>query len=103
MYLDTDQDISSHVFIIDPVFTFLHPATESETLKKSPREVIQQHVKDQVWRRDEGKCVACGSNEKLEFDHIIPVAKGGSSTYRNLQLLCELCNRKKSTKLGIEY
>ncbi len=86
-----------------PVFTFLHPAADNKALKKSPREVIQQHVKDQVWRRDEGKCVACGSNEKLEFDHIIPVAKGGSSTYRNLQLLCEPCNRKKSTKLGIEY
>ena len=66
--------------------------------KRSRR--ISQKVKDQVWRRDEGKCVECGSNENLEFDHIIPFSKGGANTYRNIQLLCESCNRSKSAKIG---
>ena len=73
-----------------------------EPLKKSirhKRETISQDVKNQVWQRDNGVCVQCGSNEKLEFDHIIPVVKGGSSTYRNIQLLCEPCNRKKRDKI----
>lgn len=61
---------------------------------------IPRNVKDQVWRRDSGKCVECGSQERLEFDHIIPYSKGGASTYRNVQLLCETCNRKKSDKIG---
>ena len=61
---------------------------------------ISQDIKDVVWRRDEGKCVECGSNKKLEFDHIIPYSKGGSNTYRNIQLLCEPCNRHKSDKIG---
>lgn len=60
---------------------------------------IKQRTKDQVWRRDQGKCVNCGSNKKLEFDHIIPVSKGGSSGYRNVQLLCENCNRRKSARI----
>jgi hypothetical protein len=60
------------------------------------REPIPEDVKFEVWRRDGGKCVICGSNEKLEFDHIIPFSKGGSNTARNIQLLCESCNRKKS-------
>ena len=64
------------------------------------RHTISQSVKDKVWNRDNGKCVECGSNEKLEFDHIIPVSKGGSNTYRNIQLLCEPCNRSKSDKIG---
>jgi 5-methylcytosine-specific restriction endonuclease McrA len=61
---------------------------------------ISQDVKDRVWNRDDGKCVQCGSNEDLEFDHIIPFSKGGANTYRNIQLLCEHCNRSKSAKLG---
>lgn len=61
-----------------------------------PRLRIPQKVQREVWVRDAGKCVRCGSNLALEFDHIIPVAKGGSSTVRNVQLLCEACNQAKS-------
>jgi len=57
---------------------------------------IPREVKREVWRRDMGRCVECGSNERLEYDHIIPVRNGGSNTVRNVQLLCEKCNRKKS-------
>jgi len=64
------------------------------------RKAISQDVKDKVWNRDGGKCVECDSNENLEFDHIIPVAKGGANTYRNLQLLCEPCNRSKRDHIG---
>ncbi len=52
-----------------------------------------------MWRRDEGKCVECGSQEKLEFDHLIPVSKGGASTARNIRLLCEKCNREKGSRI----
>jgi len=71
---------------------------ESDNLKRSRR--IPTKVQDQVWRRDEGRCVQCGSNENLEFDHIIPFSRGGSNTKRNVQLLCETCNRKKSGNIG---
>ncbi|NQV38331.1 MAG: HNH endonuclease [Candidatus Marinimicrobia bacterium] len=71
-----------------------------DELNKDHRKSIPQTVKDQVWNRDGGKCVECGSDKKIEFDHIIPYSKGGSNTYRNLQLLCENCNRKKSDKIG---
>lgn len=61
---------------------------------------IPQDVKDKVWNRDQGRCIRCGSNQNLEFDHIIPLSKGGANTYRNIQLLCETCNKKKSNKIG---
>ena len=63
------------------------------------RETIPESVRMLVWRRDGGRCVSCGSNERLEFDHIIPVIRGGSNTARNVQLLCERCNRSKSSKV----
>ncbi|MFA7471153.1 MAG: HNH endonuclease, partial [Weeksellaceae bacterium] len=69
---------------------------QNETLGRQ----ISQQVKDLVWNRDNGQCRECGSNEQLEFDHIIPFSKGGSNTYRSIQLLCQPCNRKKSNKIG---
>ena len=59
------------------------------------REPIPESVRLFVWQRDKGQCVRCGSNLRLEFDHIIPFADGGSDTERNIQLLCETCNRQK--------
>lgn len=64
------------------------------------REPIPQDVQDAVWNRDGGRCVKCGSQDNLEFDHIIPFSKGGSTTIRNLQLLCKKCNLSKSNKIG---
>jgi Holliday junction resolvasome RuvABC ATP-dependent DNA helicase subunit len=73
------------------------PSSLAQT--KPRRETISDDVKIFVWRRDEGACVKCGSNIDLEFDHIIPVALGGSNTARNLQVLCEKCNRAKGARL----
>ncbi len=61
---------------------------------------IPEEVRTEVWRRDGGRCVKCGSQRNLEFDHVIPVALGGSNTTRNIQLLCEACNRAKGTSLS---
>ena len=63
------------------------------------RERIPDNVRLFVWQRDQGKCVRCGVSEKLEFDHMIPIAKGGSNTERNIQLLCESCNRSKGVSI----
>jgi 5-methylcytosine-specific restriction endonuclease McrA len=52
-------------------------------------------VRNEVWRRDQARCVDCGSRERLEYDHIIAVSRGGSNTARNIELRCETCNRKK--------
>ena len=60
------------------------------------RDAIPKSVQHEVWRRDQGRCVLCGSQERLHFDHIIPASRGGASTARNVQLLCERCNLTKS-------
>ena len=70
---------------------------EAEAPNRRP---IPQDVQILVWNRDGGKCVKCGSTERLEFDHIIPISRGGSTTTRNLQLLCEKCNRSVSNRIG---
>lgn len=58
--------------------------------------LIPPHVKLEVWKRDMGKCVKCGSTDNLHFDHIIPFSKGGSSLVAdNIQLLCARHNLVK--------
>jgi len=64
------------------------------------RQSIPDDVKMFVWQRDRGCCAKCGNQENLEYDHIIPVSKGGSNTARNIQLLCEKCNRSKSANIA---
>jgi len=72
-------------------------ASPGET--KYERRRIPENVRIEVWRRDGGKCARCGSREKLEYDHIIPISKGGSNTARNIELLCEKHNRSKSSNV----
>ena len=64
------------------------------------REPIPEDVRRAVFRRDGGRCAACGSDELLQFDHVIPVAMGGASALENLQLLCAPCNRDKGAALA---
>lgn len=63
------------------------------------RQPIPEKVRHEVWRRDQGCCVDCGSRDRLEFDHIVPVSKGGSNTARNVELRCEPCNRRKGARI----
>lgn len=76
-------------------------AFENLPVAEAVREHIPEVVRLFVWQRDMGRCIECQSNAKLEFDHIIPVALGGSNTERNIRLLCESCNRRKGAKIGI--
>ncbi|MBF6338547.1 TerD family protein [Nocardia abscessus] len=60
---------------------------------------IPQEVKAQVWQRDGGRCVECGDGHYLEFDHIIPLSRGGATSAANLQILCRACNRAKGARI----
>lgn len=66
---------------------------------KPRREAIPRLVQREVWQRDGGRCVECGTRAKLCFNHIVPFSLGGSNTIRNIQLLCEECNLSKSNRI----
>jgi 5-methylcytosine-specific restriction endonuclease McrA len=79
------------------------PQQDGMRAKNAPRsesrEAIPERVRHEVWRRDQGRFVECGSRERLEYDHIIAVANGGSNTARNIELRCETCNRRKGARI----
>ena len=75
----------------------LEPISEAEL---EQTRVIPSAVKFEVWKRDKGKCVLCGSSENLHYDHDLPYSKGGSSlTALNIRLLCARHNLSKSDKI----
>jgi hypothetical protein len=62
--------------------------------------VIPSAVKLEIWKRDKGRCVTCGSKDNLHFDHIIPYSQGGSSKEpKNIQILCAMHNLEKRDKI----
>lgn len=64
------------------------------------RRIIPTKVKLEVWTRDQGCCVKCGSSDNLHFDHVLPFSKGGTSiSAENVQLLCMRHNLEKSAKI----
>ncbi len=67
--------------------------------EQTSRTPIPEAVRSEVWRRDSGQCVKCGSKQNLQFDHIIPISLGGATTVANLQLLCQPCNGSKGKKV----
>jgi hypothetical protein len=58
--------------------------------------VIPSTVKLEVWKRDKGQCVVCGTKQNLHFDHVIPYSEGGASKDPiNIQILCAKHNLAK--------
>ena len=86
------------------------------------RPYIPASIRRKIYRRDNGRCCyisdlgeRCSERGFLEFDHIIPHARGGETSERNLRLLCRSHNdlsaeyefgesyisrKKKNFKLG---
>ena len=98
-FYHNEEDIKKNKLSDDDYISFFFDKDKiiEEKRKRPP---IPQDVRNAVWNRDGGRCVECGSKDNIELDHIVPFKEGGSSTWRNLQILCESCNRKKGGKIG---
>ena len=46
-------------------------------------------------KRFGSSCLLCGSINRLQWDHVVPLAKDGLHCISNLQRLCRRCNGKK--------
>lgn len=58
-----------------------------------------------ILERDKGICHICGlpiGNEKYNFDHVIPLSKGGPHSTDNIRLSHATCNFKKGAKYEVE-
>lgn len=51
-----------------------------------------------VWEGSGEKCAACAAIGRLELDHVVAVANGGTNAESNLQFLCKPCNVSKGKR-----
>ena len=66
------------------------PGRRSASCRHVPAE-----IKREVWNRDSGQCTfvsvggkRCEACHRLEYDHVVPLARGGQTTAENLRLRC---------------
>ncbi len=72
---------------------------------------IPAHVRREVWERDQGRCTflgdrgrRCDAREFVEFDHIVPVARGGRATVDGVRLRCRAHNQLEAERVfGMEF
>lgn len=72
---------------------------------------VPAEIKRAVHERDGGRCTFVGDNQKrcdardrLEFDHVQPIARGGQTTVGNLRLRCRAHNQFEAERVyGAEF
>jgi 5-methylcytosine-specific restriction endonuclease McrA len=55
--------------------------------------------RENVYLRDNGRCQYCGvkvPRSDFTYDHVVPRAQGGPTTWENVVVCCTPCNQKKA-------
>lgn len=54
--------------------------------------------RENVYARDHGRCQYCGvqvTRQEATYDHVLPRAQGGKTTWDNIAIACFRCNQRK--------
>ncbi|HVT03228.1 MAG TPA: HNH endonuclease [Thermoanaerobaculia bacterium] len=89
-------------FIVTPTRNiFIPDVIQLLRFDKMPRQEVK-FSRGNIYLRDHNRCQYCGkkfSSSELSLDHVIPISRGGKSTWENVVCACLPCNVKKGNKL----
>ena len=99
VFLDRVNIVSEYqVAVHSPSFSMKLPSVVSlKTYVKPARNPA--FTRFNVFLRDRFECQYCGIGEDLTFDHVIPKAHGGQTTWENVVAACSSCNLRKGGKM----
>jgi len=99
VFLDRVNIVSNYDRVVrSPSFEMQLPSVVSlKTYIKPSRQPA--FTRFNVFLRDRFTCQYCGAREELTFDHVIPRAKGGNTTWENVVAACSPCNLRKADRM----
>ena len=92
-YADREIHAVTFVFKMPSVVRLLRALRRANKVIKFSRE--------NVYARDGGKCQYCGlttPRHEATYDHVVPRARGGRTTWENIVIACVPCNQTKGGK-----
>jgi 5-methylcytosine-specific restriction endonuclease McrA len=100
LYLNKAESIKdSNQFIRSVTSKFRIPKVIRLLYKTAKRFIPTiKYSRKSVHKRDNYTCQYCGHTKDLSIDHIMPVSRGGKSTWENTVTACQKCNSKKGNK-----
>lgn len=104
------QDAIKAVFLdrVDILAEYDHVVRSQRTAIRVPSVVVlREYIKPQrrvaftrfnLFLRDGFSCQYCGATNDLTFDHVIPRAHGGVTSWENVVAACAPCNLRKGSR-----
>lgn len=91
----------------DREYFYLDPSHTDPVRVRKEREKAQKLKKSQWWKQklSAGLCHYCGKKfaaKDLTMDHIVPIARGGTSTQGNVVPACRPCNQDKKLSTPVD-
>lgn len=99
VFLDRVEVIAEYDYVVrSPSFEMRLPSVIAL------REFVRQDrppafTRFNLFLRDGFKCVYCGAEDDLTFDHVVPRSRGGRTSWTNIVTACSPCNLKKGGRM----
>jgi 5-methylcytosine-specific restriction endonuclease McrA len=100
LYLNKAEAVKNTNFVIRSVSVIFQIPAVIRLLHKTAKRFIHviKYSRRNIHTRDNHTCQYCGNTRNLSIDHILPVSRGGKSTWENTVTACQRCNSKKGSR-----
>ena len=100
VYLNKAEAVRDSNLFVRSVSAIFRVPLVIRLLYKTARRFIPalKYSRKNIHVRDNYTCQYCGSTKNLSIDHLMPVSRGGKSTWENTVTACQKCNSKKGSK-----